>query len=477
MTGATPPPVPGRYAGPALIGAGGMAEVYRATDLHLGREVAVKVLAARLAGDPDHRRRFEREARAVARIRSPHVAAIYDVGEWEGRPYIVMELVPGGSLAERLARGPVPVGQALGWVAQAAAAIDAAHAEGVVHRDVTPSNLMLTSDGLIKAVDFGIARVLEGEGSATITATGTLLGTAGYLSPEQARGERGGPASDVYALAVVAYELLTGARPFAGRSAPAELAARLREPPPPASGRRPELPPAVDPAFARALAVDPGARPADARAFAAQLAEAATRTPTARAPVVPEVRRSSRRLLAVGGGAAAAVIALAAALVGAFGTGGGDGGGADAAERPAAPAPRAAPASAAATTTPAPKPKPKPTPAPAPARGLTSAAIPRPKGRPPSLDHARRMTDDAWAEIERGRPEKAVRLMQRAVPALAGSGDPYEGYALYNLGRGLLDLGACDQAVPSLTASLARPGSRAQLAERAETLRRARACG
>ena len=453
MTGATPPPVPGRYAGPALIGAGGMAEVYRATDLHLGREVAVKVLAARLAGDPDHRRRFEREARAAARIRSPHVAAIYDVGEWEGRPYIVMELVPGGSLAERLARGPVPVGQALGWVAQAAAAIDAAHAEGVVHRDVTPSNLMLTSDGLIKVVDFGIARVLEGEGSATITATGTLLGTAGYLSPEQARGERGGPASDVYALAVVAYELLTGARPFAGRSAPAELAARLREPPPPASGRRPELPPAVDPAFARALAVDPGARPADARAFAAQLAEAATRTPTARASVVPEVRRSPRRLLAVGGGA-------------------------DAAERAAAPAPRAAPASAAATTpAPKPKPKPKPTPAPAPARGLTSAAIPTPKGRPPSLDHARRMTDDAWAEIERGRPEKAVRLMQRAVPALAGSGDPYEGYALYNLGRGLLDLGACDQAVPSLTASLARPGSRAQLAERAETLRRARACG
>ena len=223
MTGATPPPVPGRYAGPALIGAGGMAEVYRATDVQLGREVAVKVLAARLAGDPDHRRRFEREGRAAARIRSPHVAAIYDVGEWEGRPYIVMELVRGGSLAERLARGPVPVGQALGWVAQAAAAIDAAHAEGVVHRDVTSSNLMLTSDGLIKVVDFGIARVLEGEGSATLTGAGMLLGTAGYLSPEQARGERGGPASDVYALAVVAYELLTGARPFAGRSAPAEL--------------------------------------------------------------------------------------------------------------------------------------------------------------------------------------------------------------------------------------------------------------
>ncbi len=393
-----------------------------------------------------------------------------------------MELVRGGSLAERLARGPVPVGQALGWVAQAAAAIDAAHAEGVVHRDVTSSNLMLTSDGLIKVVNFGIARVLEGEGSATLTGAGMLLGTAGYLSPEQARGERGGPASDVYALAVVAYELLTGARPFAGRSAPAELAARLREPPPPASGRRPELPPAVDPAFARALAVDPAARPVDARAFAAQLAEAVTRTPTARAPAVPEVRRSPRRLLAVGGGAAAAAaaIALVAALVGAIGpgSGGGDGGGGG--PGPAASAGQPQPpqqATRAATTTPAQKPKPKPTPAPAPARGVTSAAIPTPKGRPPSLDHARRMTDDAWAEIERGRPEKAVRLMQRAVPALAGSGDLYEGYALYNLGRGLLDLGACDEAVPSLTASLAQPGSGAQLAERAEMLRRARACG
>ena len=208
------------------------------------REVAVKVLPARLAGDPDHRRRFEREARAAARIRSPHVAAIYDVGEWEGRPYIVMELVPGGSLAERLARGPVPDGQALGGSPQAAAAIDAATPRAW-STATTPSNLMLDLDGLIKVVDFGIARVLEGEGSATLTGAGTLLGTAGYLSPEQARGERGGPASDVYALAVVAYELLTGARPFAGRSAPAELAARLREPPPPASGRRPELPPAV----------------------------------------------------------------------------------------------------------------------------------------------------------------------------------------------------------------------------------------
>src|SRR4051794_16207092 len=117
MTGATPP-VPGRYADPALIGAGGMAEVYRATDVALGRAVAVKVLSARLAGDPDHRRRFEREARAAARIRSPHVAAIYDVGEWEGRPYIVMELVSGGSLAERLARGPIADREALGWIGQ-----------------------------------------------------------------------------------------------------------------------------------------------------------------------------------------------------------------------------------------------------------------------------------------------------------------------------------------------------------------------
>jgi hypothetical protein len=485
MTGVTPP-VPGRYADPALIGAGGMAEVYRATDVELGRPVAVKVLGAALAADDDHRRRFAREARAAARIRSPHVVAIYDVGEWQGRPYIVMELVAGGTLAERISRGPVALAEAIGWIEQAAAAIDAAHAHGVVHRDVTPSNLMLASDGAVKVVDFGIARVLEGDASTTITGTGMALGTAGYLSPEQARAQRVGPASDVYSLGVVAYELLTGGRPFGGRSAPAEMAARLHEAPPRASARRAGLPPAVDPVLARALSVEPEGRQASAGRLARELAAAASRAPaTATAPMVPEVRRPPRRWAAVGAAAAVALVAgaLGAAAAGLFGSGDGDAAG------PSASGPATTSAAGTVTDVGPATTVVRTATAPAPAAG--PGAIPgeaTPKGkvkgkskgnanaRPVSFDRAQRMTDDAWAEIQRGRPEKAVKLMERAIPALAGSGDPYEGYAYYNLGRGLLDLGACEAAVPHLQASLGQPGSPAQLSERAEMLRRARDC-
>ncbi len=477
MTGSTPP-VPGRYAEAVLIGVGGMAEVYRATDAELGRTVAVKVLSAALASDADHRRRFAREARAAARIPCPQVAAIYDVGEWRGRPFIVMEFIAGGTLADRMSEGPVAAEEALGWIADAAAAIDAAHAHGVVHRDVTPSNLMLTPDGVVKVVNFGIARVLEGETSATITRAGMALGTAGYISPEQARGERGGPASDVYALAVVAHELLTGVRPFGGRSPPAEMAARLSEAPPRPSGRRPGLPLAIDPVFARALAVPPERRQASAAAFADELRTAMGRVATVTAPIVPEVRRRPRRALAIAGIAVLALVvgALGAAAVGVFGSGG-DGDPGPAAQAPATTAEvrtvtEPGPATTVVRTAPAPAPPPAPPPA---AAAPKAGKAPKVKGAP-SFERARRMTDDAWQEITRGRPDKAVRLMERAVPVLAGSGDLYEGYAYYNLGRGLLDLGECEDAIPHLEASLDQPGSEAQLAERAAMLRRARAC-
>jgi hypothetical protein len=477
----SPSPLPARYADPVPIGVGGMGEVYRATDVELARIVAVKVLAAALATDKDHRRRFSREARAAARIQSPNVAAIYDVGEWQGRPYIVMELVSGGSLAERARAGPVAPDEALGWIAQAAAAIDAAHAQGVVHRDVTPSNLLLTPEGIVKVVDFGIARVLEGDASGTITGTGMAVGTAGYVSPEQARGERGGPASDVYGLAVVAYELLTGGRPFGGRSAPAEMAARLHEAPPPPSERGAGLPPAVDPVFARALSVPPERRQASAGRFADELAEAMAAGTAATAPLVPDVRRPRRRGALV---AAVAGVALVAAVLGAAGAGvfdSGDGPGdatggvgqapaatTEAARTVTEPRPATTVVRTATTTAPAATTT-------APAAPTTAPAAPAPQPAP-SFGQAKSMTDEAWLEITRGRPQRAVTLMEQAVPVLAGSGDLYEGYAYYNLGRGLLDLGRCDEAIPHLEAALAQPGSEAQLSERAEMLERARAC-
>ncbi len=259
--------LPDRYRDPVPIGMGGMGEVYRARDAELGRVVAVKVLAEHLAGQQEFRRRFRREAVSAARIAHPHVATVYDVGEHAGRPYLVMEYLPGGALSDRIAGRPSPE-EAIAWIEQTAGALDAAHARGVIHRDIKPANLLLDASGNVKVADFGIARVLEGGGS-TVTAAGTVLGTTGYLAPEQARAEPATEATDVYSLAVVAYELLTGARPFGGRSMAAEMAAHLYEPVPPASGREPSLPPAVD--------VGAGARDGEGARRAATRARATSR--------------------------------------------------------------------------------------------------------------------------------------------------------------------------------------------------------
>ena len=191
-----------------------MGEIYRAEDAQLERTVAIKLLAAAFANDDSVRERFTREALAAARLsRAPSTVTIFDVGEHEGRPYIVMEYFPGGSLADRLAaEGAQPLGRTLEWLRETAAALDAAHAHGIVHRDVKPANLLLDDEGGVHVADFGVASAAH---LGAMTETGTVVGTAGYLSPEQARGERATAASDRYALAVVAFELLTGTRPFA----------------------------------------------------------------------------------------------------------------------------------------------------------------------------------------------------------------------------------------------------------------------
>ena len=293
-------PLPPRYTRPRLLGAGGMAEVHAAFDESLRRNVAVKVLAARLANDATMRERFLREATLAASLAGhPHVVTVHDVGEWEGRPYIVMELAEGGSVAERLRDGLPEHPTALTWLREAADALDAAHARGIVHRDVKPANLLLDEYGAIRVSDFGIAR----DGDGTLTASGEILGTAGYLAPEQWRGERCTPATDRYSLAVVARELLTGRRD--GR-----VAGRLA------------------PLFDRALADDPQARYPSAIAFTEALARATGE------PVEPEMVLTSRqystrhdgrgrvrRRLAIVGAAVAAVAVAAASAVATYALG------------------------------------------------------------------------------------------------------------------------------------------------------------
>jgi len=260
--------LPERYSGSEKIATGGMGEIYLAHDDTLGRKVAIKVLAERYARDEAIRRRFTREALAAARLSGhPNIVTIFDVGEVDGgRPFIVMEYLSGGTLADRARRTPIGRDQALEWLRSSAQALDDAHQAGIVHRDVKPANLLLDERGVVKVADFGIARVID-ETTTGMTMAGTVLGTAGYLSPEQARGEPASAASDIYSLGVVAYELLTGGRPFEGGSATAEAAAHIHQPVPPASERGVGIPVQVDAVFDRVLAKDPARRPANARDF------------------------------------------------------------------------------------------------------------------------------------------------------------------------------------------------------------------
>jgi len=247
----------GRYRFRDLLARGGMGEVWRAVDERLGREIAVKVLHTAYAGDEAFHQRFRAEARNTAAFSHPGVAQVYDFGDSDGSPWIVMELVPGEPLSSMLERGPLGVARTLDVLAQTARALQAAHAAGVVHRDVKPGNLLVTPDGVVKVTDFGIARAAD---ALPLTATGTVMGSAPYLSPEQAHGRSATAASDVYALGVVAYECLVGHRPFVGDTAVDVAAAHASEPPPPLPAAVPQ--PLKDLVFAM-LAKDPALRPDD----------------------------------------------------------------------------------------------------------------------------------------------------------------------------------------------------------------------
>jgi beta-lactam-binding protein with PASTA domain/tRNA A-37 threonylcarbamoyl transferase component Bud32 len=260
----------GRYAVEAFIAHGGMASVYLANDTRLERRVAVKVMHAHLSDDPETVARFEREARAAARLSNPDVVAVYDQGTDNGRPFLVMEFVPGTNLRQVVReRGRLSTSEALAVMDHVLAALAAAHSAGLVHRDVKPENVLVTADGRVKVADFGLARAVSG---STVTTTGSvLMGTAAYLAPEQFEHGTADERSDVYSAGVLLFELLTGSTPFEADSAYALLNRHANEDIPAPSNRASGIPPQVDALVTWATSRDPRQRPADAGEFHASL--------------------------------------------------------------------------------------------------------------------------------------------------------------------------------------------------------------
>jgi len=244
----------GRYALGETIGIGGMAEVFSGTDVRLGRDVAVKVLRADLARDPAFQARFRREAQSAASLNAPCIVSVYDTGEDNGVPYIVMEYVEGRTLRDILqTEGRLLPQRALEVAADICAALDVAHGAGIVHRDIKPGNVMLTPRGEVKVMDFGIARAVA-DTSSTMTQTAAVIGTAAYLSPEQARGEHVDARSDIYSTGCLLYELVTGTPPFTGDSPVAVAYQHVREPAVPPSDHDTSLTPEIDAIVMKALA-------------------------------------------------------------------------------------------------------------------------------------------------------------------------------------------------------------------------------
>ena len=461
-----------------------MAAVWCAEDLVLGRTVAIKVLAERFAHEELAVHRFMREARAAARVSShPHVVTIYDVGETtvtdgerdaDGEPeagpaFIVMEYLAGGTVSDALKVGAIECQEALRWLAEAASALDHAHARGVVHRDIKPANFLLDQGRALYVADFGIARLLSED---TITNSGELFGTAGYLSPEQALGRSGTDASDRYSLAVAAFELLVGAKPFTGEHFAAQARQHIDDPPPHASERNRALPRAVDAVLAKGMAKRPEDRHATAGALVdelrAALGRGATRTrravpaaPAAAAAATgasvaaparpaagsggtpmprfssPPSRRTGRATALAALLAAAVVIGLIAAL---------SGGGASSVKQTSAR--RSAPRSGA---------KPARKPRPAASAGThsasstssassTTSAQTTPPAAPQSADQ---LEAQGHHLLLSGAYSTAVPTLRRAVAA-AAPGSLLQGYALYDLGRSLMLSGAPAAAVPVL---------------------------
>jgi len=438
-----------------------MGEIFLATDEVLGREVAIKVLAERYAQDESLRERFKREALAAARLSGNHnIVTIFDVDEHDGRPIIVMEYLAGGSLEQRLgSKKRLETAQVLDWLDGAAAALDAAHEAGIVHRDVKPGNLLLDNRDHVKVADFGIA---SAAGMDSFTKTGTILGTAGYLSPEQARGERATAASDRYALGIVAWELLTGRRPFQSETPTAEAVAHVNAPVPSVHAANWALPQSFDPIFERALAKDPAARYPRASEFVGELrsalhddagdtgwiepaaqATAPTRVATAqhsKAQLLNARHLNTRRwwipvlvVAMIAGGALAALLATRDST------------------------PQATQRTVVRTVT-RPGTTVRQTVTSAPAATPTTGSTATPSGSSGTA-----LNDAGFAKMQAGDYAGALPLLEQAVQKLSSTGSTNEAYADYNLAYTRRALGQCTDVLALLDRSQAIQGHRKEI--------------
>ena len=296
----------GPYEIVAPIGAGGMGEVYRALDPRIGRDVAIKVLPASFSSDSERLRRFEQEARATGALNHPNILSIYDVGKDDGSPYLVCELLEGQTLREKLRGAAVPQRKAIEYALQIAQGLAAAHNKGIIHRDLKPENLFVTTDGRVKILDFGLAKLTQPEApqneqskleTATHSQPGTVLGTIGYMSPEQVRGQASDHRSDIFSLGAILYELLSGAAPFRRETAADSMSAILNEEPPELSSTRTGISPTLESLIRHCLEKSPEERFQSARdlAFQLQMMSGQSSTTNVNAEPAPQYKKTSFR--------------------------------------------------------------------------------------------------------------------------------------------------------------------------------------
>jgi eukaryotic-like serine/threonine-protein kinase len=492
----------GRYRVLRHLGAGGMASVLLCEDERLRRQVAVKRLHADSPADVEQR--FVREARLGASLNHPNLVSVYDTAVDDEGVLIVMEYVPGESLAAALRLGPLGPRRVARMARELGGALDHAHRHGIVHRDVKPANVLLRDDAVTKLVDLGIATAAD---ITRITRSGIVLGTAAYMAPEQLEGREPGPSVDIYALAAVCYETLAGRRPRQGKT-PVEIAhAIAAAPPPDLRDHWPAASPAVAAVLKRGMAREPSERPASAGALASELArtlEDEPRTVVTRrlprrpvapapapAPVTPaqaqplqrvddsgHIRAGKRRSLPYV--VAGLLVLLAVAVLAVVLTSGDDGGGGETAERPDT-APQQQPerdrpqrdenqqAEQPAAPTPAPEPEAEEAPAePAP------APEPAPEQQEPPADEpasGAELNAQGFELMNAGHYDEAIPILQQAVDSLAGSGRLDYAYALYNLGHSLRLAGRPDEAIPILEQRLTIPNQRGVVKRELEAAR------